>query len=158
MNINYRQILVIVTVLLLFELMSIGVKKCSKDDNTLVDRANNYKSIFPLPLNDSTKSLLIGDWKYEETTLNNQLIVELAKFTKDSVVIDIHHHNLTRTINVYNGKWSNEMNAIKIETTFYTFGKVYFYNEDEFISGGDRRLKWIRISETKHPHLYDNSK
>ncbi len=60
-KLNYRQILLIVGVLIVFELLAFGVKKLSAPSSETTPNIQ-----FPLPLNDTTKVLLEGKWKYED--------------------------------------------------------------------------------------------
>ncbi len=152
MNINFRQILIIVSVVILFELMAVALKKCD----------NAPQNIFPLPLNENTRGLLIGDWKYETASIYNdtKYIVLLARFKEDSVIVNWHYDNLSKTLNGQYVKWTIENRQIKFEKELWK-AQAYFYNEDEFNAydiESKKWEKWIRISETKHPYLYDNSK
>jgi hypothetical protein len=129
------------------------------------------ESIFAMPLNDTTKALLIGDWKWEGTHTDGgkTLIYEtyFLEIHEDSTFTKAY---LTREFQLENkdimpygycvyGKWhlKNGNLILEIPKTENTESciqenKVTFYNEDELniIDCNDDVEKWVRITNTKH--------
>ena len=165
MNINYRQILIIVGCLFFLELLSFGLKKYSGT----VSNNEEQKSLFPLPLNEDTKQWLFGDWKYES-----------YHFAKDSVLVYTIRHLIIHEDGTYNQgvtitpvPRSEDSNNKEAPFSYYFTKKweiengnlvkngykdlVIFYNEDEFSLFTKEGIhKYSRITKTKHQYNITN--
>jgi len=173
MTVNYRQIFIIAGMLLFLELLSFGIKQCGSSD---LERSKEQKSLFPLMLNDTTKKLLIGNWKYE-TFFSG---VQDGKELKYSIFLMEIHENGTYSwghiiqITSFNnnfiqpygcwspdGKWSVENGNLITEypkngcspESGKMAEKLIFYSENEFeiYDEKEKRFeKYVRITESKH--------
>ena len=160
MNINYRQVLVIVSVLILFELMSVGLKKCTSNSDT---------SIFPSSLNDSTSKYLIGKWKTEsQGDGDNYNFITWISVYRANNKHSIYMYNFNSDAN--NPLWSSntdyliqngELFNIYIDGSKSGAKLIVFASEDEMNEYRPDLKLWVKYSrlyETKHPFLHDNSK